>query len=73
MVNPTPFLLFEDDKCAEAMACYQSCLGGELTTTRFGDMPTKDQVPPERHHKVAYAHLKSGAMAFSTSDWQHFT
>ncbi len=71
MINLTPFLLFEDDKCAEAMAFYQSCLGGELTITRVGDMPTKDQTPPELHHKVAHAHLKSGAIEFSATDWQH--
>lgn len=73
MLNLTPFLLFQDDKCAEAMAFYQSCLGGELTITRVGDMPMKDQVPPELHHKVAHAHLKSGAIEFSATDWQHPT
>jgi PhnB protein len=71
MISLTPFLLFENDTCAEAMAFYQSCLGGELTSTRVGDMPTRDQVPPELHHKVAHAHLKSGAIEFSATDWQH--
>lgn len=73
MINLTPFLLFEDDKCAEAMVFYQSCLGGELTITRVGDMPTKDQAPLHLHHKVAHAHLKSGAIEFSATDWQHPT
>lgn len=73
MINLTPFLLFENDKCAEAMAFYQSCLGGELTITRVGDSPMKDHVPPELHHKVAHAHLKSGAIEFSATDWQHLT
>ena len=73
MINLTPFLLFEGDKCAEAMAFYHACLGGELTITRVGDMPMKDQAPLELHHKVAHAHLKSGAIEFSATDWQHRT
>jgi PhnB protein len=68
MLNLTPFLLF-DDNCAEAMAFYQSCLGGELTITTVGHTPMKAQVPPEKHHKVAHAHLKSGAVEFSATDW----
>ena len=38
MINLSPFLLF-DGNCAEAMAFYQSCLGGELTLTRVCDTP----------------------------------
>ena len=72
MINLTPFLLFEGN-CAEAMEFYQSCFGGELTVTRVDDMPTKDQMPPEQHHKVAHAHLKSGAIEFSATDWLHPT
>jgi len=34
-MNLTPFLLV-DGNCAEGMAFYQSCLGGELTITRLG-------------------------------------
>jgi PhnB protein len=56
MINLTPFLLF-DGNCAEAMAFYQSCLGGDM--------------PPEQHHKVAHAHLKSGVVEFSATDWLH--
>jgi PhnB protein len=55
MLNLTPFLF--DDNCAEAMAFYQSCLGGELTITTVGDTSMKAQVPPEKHHTVAHAHL----------------
>jgi uncharacterized glyoxalase superfamily protein PhnB len=57
MINLTHFLLF-DGNCAEAMAFYQSCLGGELTLTQVGDTPMEDQVPPENHHKIIHAHLK---------------
>jgi PhnB protein len=71
-MNLTPFLLF-DGYCAEAMAFYQSCLGGELTMTKLGDTPMKSQMPSELHGKVAFAHLKSGAVEFSATDWMHAT
>ena len=71
-MNLTPFLLF-DGNCAEAMAFYQSCLGGELTITKMGDTPMKDQMPAELHAKVAHAHLKSGMIEFSATDWMHAT
>lgn len=72
MVNLTPFLLF-DGNCAEAIAFYQSCLGGDLTITKVGDTSMKAHMPPEQHHKVAYANLKSGAIEFSATDWLHPT
>lgn len=70
MTNLTPFLLF-DGNCAEAMAFYQSCLGGDLTITRVADTPMKHQMPLEQHQKVAHARLKCGAIEFSTTDWLH--
>lgn len=72
MINLTPFLLF-DGNCAEAMTFYQSCLGGDLILTKLGDTPMKDQMPPEQHHKIVNAHLKSGAIAFTATDWLHRT
>jgi len=71
-MNLMPFLLF-DGNCAEAMAFYQGCLGGELTITKVCDTPMKGQMPPEQHHKVAFANLKSGVMEFSATDWLHST
>ena len=68
MINITPFLLF-DGYCAEAMAFYQSCLGGDLTLVKVGDTPMKNQLPPEKHGKVAFARLKSGALDFAATDW----
>jgi PhnB protein len=62
-----------DGNCAEAMAFYQSCLDGELTITKMGDTPMKSQMPPELHPKVAHAHLKSGILSFSATDWMHAT
>lgn len=71
-MNLMPFLLF-DGTCAEAMAFYQSCLGGKLTITKVCDTPMKGQMPPEQHHKVAFANLKSGVMELSATDWLHAT
>jgi PhnB protein len=71
-MNLTPFLLF-DGNCAEAMAFYQSCLGGELTITRLGDTPMGRQAPPEQRQKVTYACLKSDDVEFSATDWLHPT
>lgn len=72
MINLTPYLLF-DGNCAEAMTFYRSCLGGELTLTRISDTPMKNQMPLEHQRKVAHAHLKSGAIEFSATDWMHPT
>lgn len=72
MINLTPYLLF-DGNCAEAMEFYKSCLGGELDLTKVKDTPMKDQVPPERHNKIIHAHLKSGLIEFSATDWLHAT
>lgn len=72
MIDVTPFLLF-DGNCAEAMAFYQSCLGGELTVIRLGETPMAATSPPEHHHLVAHAHLASGDLAFSGADWLHAT
>ena len=71
-VNLTPFLLF-DGNCAEAMTFYKGCLGGELTITKICDTPMKGQMPPEQHHKVAFANLKSSVFEFSATDWLHQT
>jgi len=72
MINLTPFLLF-DGNCAEAMTFYQSCLGGELALTKVKDSPMKGQTPSEHLNKVIHAHLKSGAIEFSATDWLHPT
>lgn len=68
----TPFLLF-DGNCAEAMAFYQSCLGGELTMVRLGDTSMGEQAPPEQKQKVTYSHLQAGGADFSATDWLHPT
>jgi len=44
MISIMPFLLF-DGNCAEAMAFYKSCVGGDLTITKASDTPMKDDMP----------------------------
>ena len=67
-MNLTPFLLF-DGNCEQAMTFYQSCLGGELTLTKLGDTPMKDQFPKEKHNRMINAHLVSGNLEISATDW----
>jgi PhnB protein len=52
------------------MTFYHECLGGELTLTRLGDTPMKDQFPPEKHNRLINAHLKSGDIELSATDWR---
>lgn len=68
MIQTSPFLLF-DGNCAQAMTFYQQCLGGELTVTRTGDTPMKEQFPPEKHDRLLHARLTSGAVDISAADW----
>ena len=72
MLGLTPFLLFEGN-CADAMQFYRSCLGGELKLTRLSETPMAAQFPPEHHHKITYAYLRSGAVEISATDWLHPT
>jgi PhnB protein len=51
------------------MTFYHQCLGGELTLTKLGDSPMKDQLPPEKHERIINAHLKSGDIDISATDW----
>jgi PhnB protein len=68
MLQTTPFLLF-DGNCAEAMTFYHQCLGGDLTLTKLVDTPMKAQFPPAKHERIINAHLKSGAIDISATDW----
>ena len=68
MLKVMPFLLF-DGNCAEAMRFYQNCLGGELTLTKLGDTQMKSQFTPEKYDRIINAHLKSGKIEISATDW----
>jgi PhnB protein len=71
-VQATPFLLFPGT-CAEAMAFYHSCLGGELELTRMRDTPMAAAMPAAAQDKVAHARLTSGRVDLSAADWMHPT
>ncbi len=68
MLYCTPFLLF-DGNCAEAMTFYHECLGGVLSLTKLGDTPMKSSFPQEKWSRIINAHLKSGAIEISATDW----
>ena len=68
MTTLTPYLLFGGN-CHLAMEFYQSCFGGELTVLKVKDSPAKDQMPPVQQEKAINAHLKSGNLEISASDW----
>lgn len=68
MTNLTPYLLF-DGNCREAMEFYRTCFGGELTVMKVKDSPAKDFMPPVQLNKTIHAHLRSGSVEISASDW----
>jgi PhnB protein len=68
MLGCTPFLLF-DGNCAEAMAFYHKCLGGELTLTKLADTSMKDMFPEEKWNRLINAYLRSGDIEISATDW----
>ncbi|MGD0361965.1 MAG: VOC family protein [Bryobacteraceae bacterium] len=68
MTTLTPYLLF-DGTCHQAMEFYKTCFGGELSLTKVKDSPVKDQMPPVQLDKTLNAHLKSGNLEISASDW----
>jgi PhnB protein len=68
VLKATPFLLF-DGNCAEAMTFYHECLGGELSLTKLKDTAMKAMLPPEKHERLINAHLVSGEVEISATDW----
>ncbi len=68
MLRSIPFLLF-DGNCADAMTFYHACLGGALTITKLADTQMKDLFPKEKHDRIINAHLKSGSIVISATDW----
>lgn len=37
--------------------------------TKLGDSPMKNMLPPEKHERIINAHLKSGNIEISATDW----
>jgi PhnB protein len=61
----SPYLNFGGD-CAEAMAFYQSVLGGKLEMMTFGDAPM--DTPPEQKDLVMHSTLQNDTLSFMASD-----
>ena len=68
MLKIAPFFLF-DGNCAEAMAFYQRCFGGELSLTRLGDTPMKEMFELEKYNRIINARLENGEVDISAADW----
>lgn len=68
MTRLIPYLLF-DGKCREAMEFYKSVFGGELMLTKVKDSPARNQMQAFQQEKVLNAHLQSGGLEISASDW----
>ena len=68
MLHTTPFLLF-DGTCAQAMTFYQEVFGGDLTLSRLGDTPMKNNFPSDNYGRIIYAQLKNGGIDISATDW----
>ena len=64
----TPYLLF-DGACHDAMEFYKSVFGGDLASTKVKDSPARDHMPAFQQDKTINAHLRSGAIEISASDW----
>ncbi len=69
MATLTPYLLFENGNCKEAMTFYQSCLGGDLSLTSVRETPMKATIPTDKHDLIINAKLASTGLTFSASDW----
>ena len=68
MLQSMPFLLF-DGNCAEAMTFYHQCFGGKLTLTKLADTPMKSMFPESKWERIINAHLTSGLLELSATDW----
>jgi len=68
MTKLMPYLLF-DGTCSDAMQFYQSVFGGQLSIAKVKDSPAKDRMPAFQHEKTLNAHLQSGDLEISASDW----
>lgn len=67
MAHLNPYLSFKDN-AREAMEFYHSVLGGELTVSRFGDMP-ESGVAPGEEDLVMHAQINAeGGLVLMASD-----
>lgn len=66
MTMLTPYLSFNGN-CKEAMAFYQSCLGGKLDLMQVAGSPMEKDMP-EKKDQVLHAMLKSKDLILMASD-----
>ena len=67
MTQLTPYLEF-DGNCREAMAFYQSCLGGEIWIQTYAEAPMEGELPAELRDKVIHAQLSGGGIVLMGAD-----
>ena len=51
------------------MEFYRGCFGGELTAMQVKDSPAKAKMADFQQERILNAHLKSGRVEISASDW----
>jgi PhnB protein len=57
MSKISAYINFKNNQCSEAMAFYQSVLGGELNLMPVKDSPMKDNFPGEAQKGILHADL----------------
>lgn len=67
MVHLSPYLFFNGN-CREALAFYQSCLGGELDLQRFGDSAAAAHMPAEVQNNVMHGTLTTHGFIIMAAD-----
>ena len=67
MAQLVPYLNFAGN-CREAMAFYQRCLGGKLTSMTFGESPMAGQVPADHHNHILHSMLAADNITLMASD-----
>ncbi|MBF9222766.1 VOC family protein [Hymenobacter ruricola] len=67
MVHLSPYLFFNGN-CREALAFYQSCLGGELNLVRYGDSPAAAHLPADAQENIMHGTLTTKDFILMASD-----
>ncbi|MHC1718642.1 MAG: VOC family protein [Acidaminococcaceae bacterium] len=67
MADFVAYMKFQGN-CREAMAFYQSCLGGQMHIMTIGESPMKDKMPASLHDNIMHAVLTSGNVMLMGSD-----
>ena len=68
MTRISTYINFKNNQCSEAMAFYQTVLGGELTMMPVKDSPMKDNFPAEAQGGVLHADLSGNDFTILGTD-----